>query len=95
MLFLSNDDPKSDIQLYINSPGGSVSAGMGIIDTMRYLRSPRTDFGKGVAYAEVDGRGVGLDHPLNRETGDGRGAGSASGRGTTTWGRRTIRSAEK
>jgi ATP-dependent Clp protease protease subunit len=38
MLFLSNDDPKSDIQFYINSPGGSVSAGLGIIDTMRYLR---------------------------------------------------------
>lgn len=38
MLFLSNDDPKSDIQLYINSPGGSVSAGLGIIDTMRFLR---------------------------------------------------------
>ena len=38
MLFLSNDDPKSDIQFYINSPGGSVSAGMGIIDTMSYLR---------------------------------------------------------
>ncbi len=38
MLFLSNDDPKSDIQLYINSPGGSVSAGLGIIDTIRYLR---------------------------------------------------------
>ncbi len=38
MLFLSNDDPKSDIQLYINSPGGSVSAGMGMIDTMNYLR---------------------------------------------------------
>src|SRR5512140_3543818 len=38
MLFLSNDDPKSDIQLYINSPGGSISAGLGIIDTMRYLR---------------------------------------------------------
>jgi len=38
MLFLSNDDPKSDIQLYINSPGGSVSAGLGMIDTMRYLR---------------------------------------------------------
>src|SRR5918911_5149533 len=38
MLFLSNDDPKSDIQFYINSPGGSVSAGFGIIDTMRYLR---------------------------------------------------------
>src|SRR3954451_24577837 len=38
LLFLSNDDPKSDIQFYINSPGGSVSAVLGIIDTMRYLR---------------------------------------------------------
>lgn len=38
LLFLSNDDPKSDIQLYINSPGGSVSAGLGIIDTMKFLR---------------------------------------------------------
>ncbi len=38
MLFLSNDDPKSDIQFYINSPGGSVSAGLGIIDTMNFLR---------------------------------------------------------
>jgi ATP-dependent Clp protease protease subunit len=38
MLFLSNDDPKSDIQFYINSPGGSVSAGFGIVDTMKFLR---------------------------------------------------------
>ncbi len=38
LLFLSNDDPKTDIQLYINSPGGSVSAGLGIIDTMKHLR---------------------------------------------------------
>jgi ATP-dependent Clp protease protease subunit len=38
LLFLSNDDPKSDIQFYINSPGGSVSAGLGIMDTMKYLR---------------------------------------------------------
>src|SRR5688500_11075737 len=38
MLFLSNDDPKTDIQFYINSPGGSVSAGLGIIDTIKYLR---------------------------------------------------------
>lgn len=38
LLFLSNDDPKADIQFYVNSPGGSVSAGMGIIDTMRFLR---------------------------------------------------------
>lgn len=38
LLFLSNDDPKTDIQMYINSPGGSVSAGFGIIDTMQFLR---------------------------------------------------------
>jgi ATP-dependent Clp protease protease subunit len=38
LLFLSNEDRKSDIQMYINSPGGSVSAGLGIIDTMRFLR---------------------------------------------------------
>jgi ATP-dependent Clp protease, protease subunit len=38
LLFLSNDDPKSDIQFYINSPGGSVSAGFGIVDTMHFLR---------------------------------------------------------
>jgi ATP-dependent Clp protease, protease subunit len=38
LLFLSNDDPKLDIQFYINSPGGSISAGLGIIDTMKFLR---------------------------------------------------------
>src|SRR5258708_16427187 len=38
VVFLSNDDPKTDIQFYINSPGGSVSAGFGIIDTMKFLR---------------------------------------------------------
>ena len=36
MLFLEMDDPDADIMLYINSPGGSVSAGMAIYDTMRY-----------------------------------------------------------
>ena len=34
LLFLSNEDPKTDIHFYINSPGGSVSAGLGIYDTM-------------------------------------------------------------
>ncbi len=38
LLFLSNDDPKADVHLYINSPGGSVSAGLAIYDTMQYLR---------------------------------------------------------
>jgi ATP-dependent Clp protease protease subunit len=37
MLFLQFDDPKSDIHLYINSPGGSVTAGLGIYDTMQYV----------------------------------------------------------
>ncbi len=37
MLFLQSEDPKSDIQLYINSPGGSVSAGMAIYDTMQFV----------------------------------------------------------
>jgi ATP-dependent Clp protease protease subunit len=37
LLFLANEDPKADISLYVNSPGGSVTAGMGIIDTVRYL----------------------------------------------------------
>jgi len=37
MLFLQFDDPKADIHLYINSPGGSVTAGMSIYDTMRYV----------------------------------------------------------
>jgi ATP-dependent Clp protease protease subunit len=38
LLYLSNDDPKADINFYINSPGGSVSAGFGIVDTMKFLR---------------------------------------------------------
>jgi ATP-dependent Clp protease protease subunit len=33
LLFLANDDSKNDIHLYVNSPGGSVSAGLGILDT--------------------------------------------------------------
>lgn len=38
MLFLSKEDPQADVHLYINSPGGSVSAGLAIYDTMQYLR---------------------------------------------------------
>lgn len=37
MLFLHSDDPKADIHLYINSPGGSISAGMAIYDTMQFV----------------------------------------------------------
>lgn len=38
LLFLESEDPKKDIQLYINSPGGSVSAGLAILDTMNYIK---------------------------------------------------------
>lgn len=38
LLFLEHEDPKKDIQLYINSPGGSVSAGFAIYDTMQYVK---------------------------------------------------------
>lgn len=38
LLFLESEDPSKDIQLYINSPGGSVSAGMAIYDTMQYIK---------------------------------------------------------
>jgi len=38
LLFLESEDPKKDISLYINSPGGSVTAGMAIYDTMQYIK---------------------------------------------------------
>ena len=38
LLFLANEDPKSDIHFYINSPGGSVTAGLGIADTMHFIQ---------------------------------------------------------
>lgn len=38
LLFLENQDPEKDIKLYINSPGGSVTAGMAIYDTMQYIK---------------------------------------------------------
>jgi len=40
LLFLESEDPDRDIHLYINSPGGVVTAGMGIYDTMQYLKAP-------------------------------------------------------
>ncbi len=40
LLFLESEDPDKEIQLYINSPGGSVTAGMAIYDTMQFVRAP-------------------------------------------------------
>ena len=42
LLFLESQDPEQEINLYINSPGGSVTAGLAIYDTMRYITSPVT-----------------------------------------------------
>ncbi len=39
MLFLSGEDPEKDVQLYINSPGGSISAGLAIYDTMQFIKN--------------------------------------------------------
>ena len=49
LLFLDADNPERDIALYINSPGGSVSAGMAIYDTMQFLKSPVNTICMGLA----------------------------------------------
>ena len=49
LLFLESEDPEKEISLYINSPGGSVSDGLGIIDTMNYIKCPVTTICIGMA----------------------------------------------
>ncbi|MBN1396775.1 MAG: ATP-dependent Clp endopeptidase proteolytic subunit ClpP [Bacteroidetes bacterium] len=49
LLFLESDDPDKDIHLYINSPGGSVSAGLAIYDTMQYIRPDVSTICMGIA----------------------------------------------
>ena len=49
MLFLEAEDPEKDIQLYINSPGGSVTAGMAIYDTMQYVKCDVCTYCMGMA----------------------------------------------
>ncbi len=49
MLYLQFEDPKADIHLYINSPGGSVTAGMAIYDTMQFLSCPVATYCIGLA----------------------------------------------
>lgn len=49
LLFLASKDPKTDIQFYINSPGGSVSAGMAIYDTMQYIEPDVSTVAIGIA----------------------------------------------
>lgn len=49
LLFLEADDPDKDVYLYINSPGGSVYAGLAIYDTMQYMRAPVNTMCMGMA----------------------------------------------
>lgn len=49
LLFLDAESPEKEIFLYINSPGGSVAAGMAIYDTMRYIKAPVHTIGLGLA----------------------------------------------
>jgi ATP-dependent Clp protease protease subunit len=49
LLFLDSEDPDKEISIYINSPGGSLSAGLAIYDTMRFVRSPVSTLCTGLA----------------------------------------------
>ena len=49
LLFLAHEDPKKDIQLYLNSPGGSVTAGLAILDTMNYIKPDVSTICVGIA----------------------------------------------
>ena len=49
MLFLDSEDPEKEISLYINSPGGVITAGLAIYDTMRYVRAPVSTICTGIA----------------------------------------------
>ena len=49
LLFLESEDPDKEIFLYINSPGGSITDGMGIVDTMNYVKCPVTTICVGLA----------------------------------------------
>ena len=49
MLFLESEDPDREISLYINSPGGSITDGMAIVDTMNYIKCPVTTICVGMA----------------------------------------------
>ena len=70
LLFLESEDPEKEISLYINSPGGSVTAGLAIYDTMQYVRPPITTICMGQAAsmgavlltAGAEGRRYALPH---------------------------------
>ncbi len=64
-LFLESEDPDKDIQLYVNSPGGVVTAGLAIFDTMQYVRCPVSTICIGQA-ASMGALLLGAGHPGRR-----------------------------
>jgi len=70
LLFLQSEDPEKDIAVYVNSPGGQVTAGLAIYDTMQYVRPPVSTICIGMAYSMgavllaggADGRRYALPH---------------------------------
>ena len=67
MLFLEMEDPDADIMLYINSPGGSISAGMAIYDTMRYLKCEVSTLCVGLAASMGGAKGQATDIAIQAE----------------------------
>jgi ATP-dependent Clp protease protease subunit len=73
LLFLANEDPKADISLYVNSPGGVIHAGLGIIDTMKfvpcdvatYIIGQAASMGSVVAASGTKGKRYALRHSEN------------------------------
>lgn len=73
LLFLANEDPKADISLYINSPGGSVTSGLGIVDTMNfvpcdvatYIIGQAASMGSVIAASGAAGKRFSLPHSKN------------------------------
>lgn len=66
LLFLESEDPRREIAMYINSPGGVVSSGLAIYDTMQYIKSPVSTVCMGTGGVDgilpADGRGAGPAH---------------------------------
>ena len=73
LLFLANEDPKADISIYVNSPGGSVTSGLGIVDTMRFVPCDVSTFvigqaasmGSVIACSGTKGKRFALPHAEN------------------------------
>ncbi len=73
LLFLANEDAEADISLYVNSPGGSVTSGLGIVDTMRfvpcdvatYVIGQAASMGSVIACSGTNGKRFALPHAEN------------------------------